>query len=103
MRLIGAPHWQAGTPGLQILSINPLNPRVFKMEDAVRSGDLKRGQELIWSGDNVNPRLSVGTGSLLMVSIRNSYKDIALALLEAGADVHAKDRWNWTALHFACD
>ena len=73
------------------------------MEDAVRSGDLQRVQELIRSGNDVNPRLSVGTGSLLMVSIRNSYKDIALALLEAGADVHAKDRWNWTALHFACD
>ena len=67
----------------------------------MRSGDLQRVQELITSGEDVNPRLSVATGSLLIVSIRNSYKDIALALLEAGADVHAKGARGRTALHLA--
>ena len=73
------------------------------MENAVRLGDFQRVQELIRSGKDVNPRLSVGTGSLLMVSISHSYKDIALALLEAGADVHAKGVQGWTALRLACD
>ena len=69
----------------------------------MRSGDLQRVQELIQSGEDVNPRLSVGTGSLLMVSISHSYKDIALALLEAGADVHAKGARGRTALQLACE
>ena len=73
------------------------------MENAVRTGDWQRVQELIRSGEDVNPRLSVGTGSLLIVSISHSYNDIALALLEAGADVHAKGVEGWTALHLACE
>ena len=72
------------------------------MEEAVRSGDLKRVQELIRSGEEVSPRLSVGIGSLLMAAISNSNKDIALALLAAGADVHVKDASGRTALHLAC-
>ena len=33
----------------------------------------------------------------------SGHKDIAFALLEAGADVHAKDRLGNTALNRACD
>ena len=72
------------------------------MEDAVRSGDLQRVQELIQSGEDVNPRLSVGTDSLLMVSISQLDNDVALALLDAGVDVHEKDARGRTALHLAC-
>ena len=72
------------------------------MEDAVRSGDLQRVQQLIRSGEHVNPWLSISTGSLLIVSISRSFNSVALALLEAGADVHEKDARGRTALHLAC-
>ena len=79
-----------------------LNRMSSLMEDDVRSGDLQPVQELIRSGERVNHRLSVGTDSLLMVSISRSYNDVALALLDAGADVHEKDARGRTALHLAC-
>ena len=73
------------------------------MESAVQSGDLQRVEELIQNGVDVNHRSSVCSDSLLMKAIKYSYKDIALALLAAGADVHAKDEGGWTALHWACE
>ena len=39
-------------------------------------------------------------GSLLHLAIELGYKDIALALLAAGADVQAKDEGGWTALRW---
>ena len=73
------------------------------MENAVQSGDLRRVKELIRRGEDVNARMPISGRSLLMVGIISSYKDIALALLAAGADVHAKDTNGKTALHYACD
>ena len=73
------------------------------MELAVQKGDYQRVQMLIRSGVGVNGRLPGSSSSLLMVAIRKSYRDIALALLAAGADVHAKDARGWTALHWACE
>ena len=77
------------------------------MESAVVSGNLKHVQALIKSGVEVKERL--GGGSLLILAIEAGYKDIALGLLAAGADVHAKDEGTlykniigWTALHWAC-
>ena len=75
------------------------------MEEAIRSGDLERVRELIRSGANVNVRQGYRSreGSLLHLAIHSDYKDIALALLEAGADVHAKDiTLERTPLHWAC-
>ena len=74
------------------------------MDKAVRSGDLKLVGELLLSGTNVNEscRLRIGEGSLLILAIQEGHKDIALALLEAGADVHVRDVMGWTALHWAC-
>ena len=76
------------------------------MESAVLEGDLHTVKYLIRTrrGSGVNARLPLSGSSLLMVAICASHKDIALALLAAGADVHAKDKTKgWTALHFACD
>ena len=74
------------------------------MEEAVRNGDLTLVQELICSRVDVNEpcRLRLGKSSLLILAIAKSHKDVALALLAAGADVHAKDSIGWTALHWAC-
>ena len=72
------------------------------MESAVQSGDLQRVEELIRNGVDVNHRLSVCSDSLLMTAIKYLSEDIALALLAAGADVHAKDADGRTALHWAC-
>ena len=74
----------------------------------MRSGDLKLVQELIRSGEDVKDRYTHSRqfrsrkGSLLNLAIKEGYTDIALALLAAGADVHAKDEGGWTALHWAC-
>ena len=38
----------------------------------------------------------------LILAIVRGYKDIALALLSTGADVHTKDSTGWTHLHWAC-
>ena len=78
------------------------------MEKAVRSGELKMVRELIRRGAYLNEsyrcRLGFSSteGSLLHLAIEQGYADIALALLEAGADVHAKDTGGWTNLRWAC-
>ena len=61
------------------------------MEEAVRAGDLKQVQELIQNGEDVNEPCRVGDveGSPLILAIQKGYKDIALALVAAGADVYA--------------
>ena len=48
-------------------------------------------EQLIQSGVDVNVRCGVRGCSLLMQAISKSFKDIALALLSAGADTEAKD------------
>ena len=70
------------------------------MDQAVHNGDLKRVQELIRNGADVNG--SYGDSPLLHLAIKKDHGDIALALLAAGADVHAKSSYGWTALRWAC-
>ena len=72
------------------------------MEEAVLNGDLERVQELIQNGEHVTLRLCVRNGVLVIVAIKKGYKQIALALLAAGANVHAKDEDGRTALYWAC-
>ena len=70
------------------------------MDQAVLNGDLKRVQELIWNGADVNG--PYGDSPLLHLAIKEGHVDVALAVLAAGADVHAKDADGWTALWWAC-
>ena len=70
------------------------------MDQAVRNGDLKRVQELIRVGADVNGPYR--DNPLLHLAIKKGHVDIALALLVAGANVHAKDADGWTALRWAC-
>ena len=44
----------------------------------------------------------LGDGSLLVLAIQCGHKDIALALLASGANVHTEYTGGWTALHWAC-
>ena len=73
------------------------------------SGNLERVQKLIRSGASVNARCGLSDDTvffwspLLIVTVLRGHKDIVLALLAAGADVHAKDPLGKTALHYACD
>ena len=71
------------------------------MDEAVRRGDLERVREFIRRGVDVS-EFTWGGDTLLQLAIKGGYKNIALALLEAGADVHAKDVIGRTALHWAC-
>ena len=66
------------------------------------SGNLQRVEQLIQSGVGANVQHDVRGCTLLMQAISKSFKDIALALLSAGADMEAKDDLGWTALHWAC-
>ena len=78
------------------------------MDQAVLNGDLKGVQELIRNGAYVNGpygdilQLRCRGKPLLHLAIGGNRVDIALALLAAGADVHAKDAWGRTALLWAC-
>ena len=72
------------------------------MEEAVRIGDLSRVQELIQGGADVN---ACHKGMpLLSLAIKVGHNDVALELIQHGANVHAKDAdWGRTALHWACN
>ena len=70
------------------------------MEEAVRIGDLSRVQELIQGGADVN---ACHKGMpLLSLAIKVGHNDVALELIQQGANVHAKDPQGMTALHWAC-
>ena len=74
------------------------------MDRAVLNGDLKQVQELIQRGADVTRSYEdrFRGKPLLHLAIGGNHVDIALALLAAGADVHAKDAWGRTALLWAC-
>ena len=74
------------------------------MDEAVRRGDLERVRELTRKGADASApqRFTRGGGTVLQLAIERGFEDIALALLEAGADVHTKDEQGRTALHWAC-
>ena len=73
----------------------------LQMEEAIRSGNLGRIQELIQGGADVNAFCRKGM-PLLSRSIKEGYNEIALKLIDHGANVHATDGQGRTALHWAC-
>ena len=63
------------------------------MDQAVRIGDLKRVQELIRNGADVNG--SYEDSPLLHLAIKKGHVDSALALLAAGADIRTREGCRW--------
>ena len=55
------------------------------------------------NSEQLNTSKWCGEGSRLIVAIEKGCEDAALALLEEGADVHAKDADGQTPLHWASD
>jgi len=77
------------------------------MKEAVSNGDLKRVQQLIQRGVNVNEAYVVDDPSgvrtsFLIVAVEGGHENVAFELLAAGADIHVKDSHGRTALHWAC-
>ena len=71
------------------------------LRDACHEGDVFVVESLLAAGCNVN---CVGADGCtpIMVAVKAGYKEVALVLLEKGADIYAKDRDRRTALHWAC-
>ncbi|MGH9783892.1 MAG: ankyrin repeat domain-containing protein [Terriglobia bacterium] len=67
---------------------------------AARVGDLESARVLLEAGANVNDR-SADDGSALVVASASGHQDLALFLLEKGANPKAADAMGITALHWA--
>jgi ankyrin repeat protein len=67
---------------------------------AARAGDLESARLLVAAGTNVN-HASPEYGNALMVATVNGHEDVAMFLLEKGADPNVTDYWGFTPLHWA--
>ena len=70
------------------------------LHEAVSSNDLRRVIQLIGEGANVNEKNRDGETPLQLAAMSNCV-DIAGVLIQSGADLKARDRKGWTALHMA--
>ena len=74
-----------------------------EIEEAIRSGNLGRVQALTQDGEKVNARCMRQGMPILSLAIKLDRTEIALELIDRGADVQAKDTVKGrTALHWAC-
>ncbi len=73
--------------------ISPLHFALYMKDEA-------KARSLIGGGADVSRRTSQGTTPLSR-AVDAGFKDIVELLIAKGADVNAKDNWNWTPLHSA--
>ena len=74
-----------------------------EIEEAIRSGNLGRVQALTQDGEKVNARCMRQGMPILSLAIKLDRTEIALELIDRGAEVQAKDTVKGrTALHWAC-
>lgn len=73
--------------------IDALTPFMF----AVRAGRIAAARALLRAGTDVNETLEDGTSALVLATL-NAHYELAVALLEHGADPNAAKQ-GWTALH----
>lgn len=67
---------------------------------AAQSGDLDSVKLLLAAGADVNES-TAEYGSALLLAVVNGHEDVALHLLEKGADPNVKDGYGMTSLHWA--
>lgn len=67
---------------------------------AAQQGDVKTAQVLLGAGADVNAP-HPEHGSALVIAIASGHKDMAVFLLEQGADPNIKDAWGVAPLHYA--
>ena len=75
------------------------NDKEVELINAVSSGNTQAVQALLESGVDVNLRDDTDTGkTMLMLAASKGHEDLALSLIKAGADIHAKEQNGITAL-----
>lgn len=83
-----------------LIQAGAIESDLFALNRASYLGDLKRIDELIAKGVDLNQADSEGR-TPLMWSARNGHVKCVEALIRGGADVHAKDNFKMTTLIFA--
>ena len=84
-----------------VLLVGGLSACSIPLLNASASGDTERVRDLLRNGHHANDSFPiVGTCPLILASA-NGHAETVAALLDAGADIHARDLTGWTALHAA--
>ena len=83
------------------ISILPNEERMKLLDNACHKGNVFVVEHLLAAGCNVNHTNANGCTPIIVAACKR-YKNLMLALLEAGADVHVKDAEKRTVLHWAC-
>ena len=70
------------------------------IEHAIR-GDLKKVEECITNGDDINVTYSNDSTALMWASVRGGYPAVVTSLIAHQADLNVTDNWGWSALMWA--
>ncbi len=94
-----APITVQAPPSTQLLGDGNSNP--FLSQEFWKTADVKKVQEMLKKGYDINTRDAKGNSPLIMASSVNKDADVITALLNSGAKVNDKDAQDWNALMHA--